>query len=58
LGPKTCLNTSLLILPLKERTPRQSKRSTTSYAAAFGIWSITSGISPLVARPNVSVAWI
>jgi hypothetical protein len=38
--------------------PRPSRGSTINYAAAFGIWSMTSGISLLVARLNASVAWL
>jgi hypothetical protein len=58
LGPKQRLNTSPLTLPSKQRTPRPSKGSTINYAAAFGTWSMTFGTSPLVARPNASVAWL
>ena len=57
LGPKKRLSTSPLTPPSKQRTPRQNRGSTTSYAAAFGIWSMTSGTSPLAARPNANVAW-
>jgi hypothetical protein len=57
LGPKTCLGTSPLILPSKQRTSRSNGGSTINYAAVFGIWSMTSGTSPLVARLNASVAW-
>jgi hypothetical protein len=55
LGPKQRLNTSPLTLPPKQRMPRPSRGSTINYAAAFGIWSMTSGTSPLVARPNASL---
>jgi hypothetical protein len=48
LGPKKRLNTSPLTPPSKQRTPRQSRGSTTSYAAVLGIWSMTSGTSPLL----------
>jgi hypothetical protein len=58
LGPKTCLSTSPLILPSKQRTPHPSRGSTINYAAAFGTWSMTSGTSPLVARLNANVAWL
>jgi hypothetical protein len=58
LGPKACLSTSPLILPLKQRTPRPSREPATNYAAAFGTWSMTSGTSPLIARPSASVAWL
>jgi hypothetical protein len=56
LGPKTCLSTSPLILPSKQRMPRPSRGSTINYATAFGIWSMTSGTSLLVAGPNASIA--
>jgi hypothetical protein len=36
--------------------PCPNRRSTINYAAAFGIWSMASGTSPLVARLNASVA--
>jgi hypothetical protein len=58
LGPKTCLSTSPLILPSKQRMPRLNREPAINCAAAFGTWSTTSGISPLVARPSVSVAWL
>jgi hypothetical protein len=32
--------------------------ATTSYAAAFGTWSMTSGTSLLAAGPNANVAWL
>jgi hypothetical protein len=57
LGPKKRLSTSPLIPPLKQRTPRKNRGSTTSYATAFGIWSTISETSLLVARPNANVAW-
>jgi hypothetical protein len=43
---------------LKQRMLRPSRESAISCAAAFGTWSTTSGTSPLVARPNASVAWL
>jgi hypothetical protein len=43
-------------LEAEDATPEQ--RINTSYAAAFGIWSMTSGTSPLAARPNANVAWL
>jgi hypothetical protein len=58
LGLKKRLNTSPLTPPLKRRTPRQSRGPTTSYAAVYGTWSMTSGTSLLAARPNVIVAWL
>jgi hypothetical protein len=36
--------------------PRPSRASTIYYAVAFGIWSMTFGISLLVVRTNASVA--
>jgi hypothetical protein len=57
LGPKTCLSTSPLIPLLKQRMLRPSRESAINCAAAFGTWSTTFGTSPLVARPNASVAW-
>jgi hypothetical protein len=36
--------------------PCPSRGSTINCAVAFGTWSMISGISPLVARPNASVA--
>jgi hypothetical protein len=35
-----------------------SRESVINCAAAFGTWSMTSGTSPLIARPNASVAWL
>jgi hypothetical protein len=58
LGETKRLNTSPLTPPSKQRTPRPSRRSTTSYTTASGIWSMTSRTSPLAARPNASVAWL
>jgi hypothetical protein len=58
LGPKTCLSTSPLILPSKQRTLRLNRGPAINCAAAFGTCCMTSGTSPLVARPNASVAWI
>jgi hypothetical protein len=52
------LSTSPLILPLKQRMPRPSRGPAINYATAFGTWSMTSGTSPLVARPSASVAWL
>jgi hypothetical protein len=43
---------------LKQRMLHPSRESAISCAAAFGTWSTTSGTSPLVARPNASVAWL
>jgi hypothetical protein len=57
LGPKKRLSTSPLTPPSKQRMPRQNRGSTTSYAAAFGIWSMISKTSPLAARPNANAAW-
>jgi hypothetical protein len=41
---------------LKKRTPRQNRRSITSCAAAFGIWSMIYEISPPAAMPNANTA--
>jgi hypothetical protein len=41
---------------LKQRTPRKNRRSTTSCAAVFGIWSMIFETSPLAARPDANVA--
>jgi hypothetical protein len=57
LGPKKCLSTSPLTPPSKHKMPRQNRGSTTSYAAAFGIWSMISETSPLAARSNANAAW-
>jgi hypothetical protein len=38
--------------------PRSSRGLAINCAAAFGTWSMTSGTSPLVARPSASVAWL
>jgi hypothetical protein len=35
-----------------------NRGSAINCAAAFGTWSMTSGTSPLDARPNASVAWL
>jgi hypothetical protein len=43
---------------LKQRTPRPSRGPAINCAAASGTWSMTSGTSPLVARPSASVAWL
>jgi hypothetical protein len=43
---------------LRQRMPRQSREPAINCAATFGTWSMTSGTSPLVARPNASVAWL
>jgi hypothetical protein len=56
LGPKQRLNTSPLTPPSKQRMPCPSRGSIINCVAAFGTWSMISGISPLVARPNASVA--
>jgi hypothetical protein len=37
---------------LEQRTSHQLRRR------VFGTWSTASGTSPLVARPNTSVAWL
>jgi hypothetical protein len=50
LRPKKRLSTSPLTPPSKQRTPRQNRGSTTSYAAAFGIWSMIFETSPLTAH--------
>jgi hypothetical protein len=57
LGPKQRLNTSPLTPPSKQRMPCPSRGSTINCASALGTWSLTSGTSLLVARPNASVAW-
>jgi hypothetical protein len=38
--------------------PRLNIEPTINCAAAFGTWSMTSGTSPLIARPSASVAWL
>jgi hypothetical protein len=38
--------------------PRPSRGLAINCAAAFGIWSMTSGISQLIARPSAGVAWL
>jgi hypothetical protein len=38
--------------------PRLNRGLAISCAAAFGTWSMASGTSPLVAKPNASVAWL
>jgi hypothetical protein len=43
---------------LKQRMLRPSRKSAINCATAFGTWSMTSGTSPPVARPNASVAWL
>jgi hypothetical protein len=58
LGPKTCLSTSPLIPPSKQRMPLLHREPTINCIAAFGTWNVTSGTSPLVARPSASVAWL
>jgi hypothetical protein len=52
------LSTSPPIPPLKQRRPRLNRGPAINCAAAFGTWSTVSGTSPLVARPNASVAWL
>jgi hypothetical protein len=42
---------------LKQRMQRLSREPAINCAATFGTWSMTSGTSPLVARPSASVAW-
>jgi hypothetical protein len=42
---------------LKQRMSHQNRGSTTSCAAAFGIWSMIFETSPLAAKPNANVAW-
>jgi hypothetical protein len=43
---------------LKQRMPRLNREPAINCVAAFGTWSMTSGTSPLVARPSASVAWL
>jgi hypothetical protein len=38
--------------------PHLNKELAINCAASFGAWSMTSGISPLVARPSASVSWL
>jgi hypothetical protein len=38
--------------------PRLNRGPAINCAAAFVTWSMTSGASPLVARPSASVAWL
>jgi hypothetical protein len=42
-------------LEAEDATPEQR---ISHQLAAFGIWSMISGTSPLIARPNASVAWL
>jgi hypothetical protein len=38
--------------------PRLNRGPTINCAIAFGTWSMASGTSPLVAKPNASAAWL
>jgi hypothetical protein len=38
--------------------PRLNREPAINCTTAFGTWSMTTGTSPLVARPSASVAWL